>query len=323
MHARPARTSRRAICGSASCSSFSCAATALFCCFSSSFFCRILSRAMGLAFSRKEGVIFLSVLSSWLEIASSCLVSRCVSFSTSTVFSGTGMSTSRSSDTTVRTTPTGAAPRAANAPTWTCSASARASHATAERSASRAPWKPGSPHQRARATRSFGGMSCSALVFRICETSVHMRANQRSACSSRSMETLAGSIQGLIISDAGSARPDGSRCQTASVTNGMKGCNSVRETSRAYNKARWAMVPRALEGSPPRCGCKRVFATSTYHEAKSSCRNSFNAFVGGAKLLASSASVTFWTSPWAFEINALSGQGMARKSFSSKCMPTE
>mmetsp|Transcript_29871 Transcript_29871/g.63558 ORF Transcript_29871/g.63558 Transcript_29871/m.63558 type:complete len:212 (+) Transcript_29871:402-1037(+) len=136
---RPASTSRLAGSGTACRISSSCATTASCCCWRSSLFWMILSRATGLAFSRKEGVIFRFVVSSWLEMVSNCLFSRCSSFPRSRVFSGTGMSTSRSSATTVRTEPSGvSATRPLKACTLICSRSPRASHATAGRSSSNA-----------------------------------------------------------------------------------------------------------------------------------------------------------------------------------------
>mmetsp|Transcript_19364 Transcript_19364/g.60743 ORF Transcript_19364/g.60743 Transcript_19364/m.60743 type:complete len:236 (-) Transcript_19364:1882-2589(-) len=231
--ASPARTSRRAGWPWVWRSSSSCPATATFCWDSSSFFCRTLSLAKGGAFSRKEGVIFFSVLSSWPVIQSSCFVSRCTSFSTSTAASGTGMSTSKSSDTTVRTTPSAAVPRPPKAPTSMRSASARASQAMAEDSACSASWKAASSHQKVRGTRSLGGMLCSARVLRICETRLHIFVYQPSAPSSRTRAPEFDSVQGLIISDGAADSPRGSLCHTASVTNGMNGCRSFRETSRA------------------------------------------------------------------------------------------
>mmetsp|Transcript_55745 Transcript_55745/g.178893 ORF Transcript_55745/g.178893 Transcript_55745/m.178893 type:complete len:262 (+) Transcript_55745:524-1309(+) len=231
--ARAATASRRAGWGSADLSSSSCAATDCFCCCSSSRFCRALSLATGLALSRKAGVIFFSVLASWPVIQSSCLVSRCSSFSTSTVSSGTGMSISRPSETVVRTLPAGTAPRAAKASTSMRSSSARASHATAGRSRCRASRKAASWHQKVSGTRSFGATLCSARVLRICETRVHTLANQPSASRSRTSPAAAASGQALTMSEAGAPAPRGSRCQTASVTKGMKGCSSCSETSRA------------------------------------------------------------------------------------------
>mmetsp|Transcript_160602 Transcript_160602/g.490953 ORF Transcript_160602/g.490953 Transcript_160602/m.490953 type:complete len:243 (-) Transcript_160602:608-1336(-) len=240
----------------------------------------------------KEGVILFSVLANCAAIASSCFVSRCTSLSTSMAAFGTGKSTSKSSDTTVRTTPSAAVPLSPKAPTSTCSGSARASQAMEERSACRACWKTASSHQKVRGGRSFGGMLCSALVLRIWETRLHILANQPSASSSRKRVPALASTQGLIIKEEAADSPRGSLCHTASVTNGMNGCKSFREVSSAYRRTLCEIAPSLLVASPPKCSCNLVFEISRYQEAKSSCTNSFTALVGGAKLFSRSACVT-------------------------------
>mmetsp|Transcript_58891 Transcript_58891/g.128978 ORF Transcript_58891/g.128978 Transcript_58891/m.128978 type:complete len:299 (+) Transcript_58891:640-1536(+) len=290
-----------------------------FCCASSSRFCKIFSFAVGLARSMNCGVIFFSVLSSKADTWFSCFSRRWSSLPTSISFSGTGMSTSISSEITTRMHPEGVSlGRSDMAFASIFSGSARASQANAELSALKASWKLLSAHQNVRGTRSFGGMPCSARALRTADVTAQNFSNQPSASASWAADILG---HGLIINESGDEALRGKRCQTASVTKGMKGWSSFNDTSNRYSKTFCEVAASALLGFPPKCSCSRVLEASTYQAATSSCKNSLMSFVGGAKRFSSSAAVTLSQSPWHFESKARSSQGMALISSSENVMP--